>query len=129
MIDIVFCGGRKMNILLIATGLAVVFASPVHAATLSGDEIRDKIIGKRLDWVGDNGWKGKVRHRKNGKSSLTVVSPDRIKDKGTWRIKGNQLCSTWTNIRDGQEGCTSVKTTADKRIYRYNTGVFKLRAF
>jgi len=118
-----------MNKSLIITALTFVFALPAHAATLSGDEIRDKLIGKRLDWVGDNGSKGKARHRKNGKSTLTVTSPDRFKDTGSWRIKGNKLCSTWTRVRDGKEGCTTVKATGDKRIYRYNTGVFKLRAF
>ena len=115
---------------LIATTCSLLFISlPAFAAPLSGDEIRKQIIGKKLSWVTNDGFKGTARHGKNGKSKLTQTAPSKFKDKGTWKIKGNKLCSTWTEIRGGKEGCTTFTPTGNRKEFRFNDGVAKVGGF
>ena len=101
-------------------------SSHAFAKTLSGSDIQEQIIGKRIDWV-INGSKGTTRYKNNGTSSVSIKSPKKLKDKGTWRIKGNKLCSKWTVIRGGKEKCSSFKTTNTKSVYKGAGGILTVK--
>jgi len=103
--------------------VTICFTSTIASAgTLTAEEIQEKIIGKSLSWVTlDGETKGTAKHRKNGNSSVSVKAPYQLKDKGTWRLQGNQFCTKFVVLRDGKERCTTYKTTNKTGVYKTDT--------
>jgi len=93
--------------------------SGAHAKNLNADQIRDMVIGKKLAWVSKNGSKGSTVYSADGTASVTVGGKP---DTGKWRIKGSNLCVTWTWIRDGKEGCFTIVAAGDGK-YDTSTGI------
>lgn len=86
------------------------------------------MIGKRIDWVSHiSEWKGSTRYRKNGTSTVNVTAPEKFKDKGTWRIVGNKFCSTWQKIRNGEEKCSTIRTTNKDGLFKTDTVFLRVR--
>ena len=99
----------------------VIFLFPTsfsNAKSLTGAELKAAVSGKRVDWVTGSGVKGYTKYKKNGTASVVIKSPKdaKGKDKGKWRIKGNQICHTWTVIRGGKEGCFSLSGTDNPKV-------------
>jgi ABC-type phosphate transport system substrate-binding protein len=92
------------------------------AETLNSQQIKSVMIGKSVSWVTPDGKsQGFALYRPNGTASVTVTAPNKFNDSGTWRMQGNQFCSTWQVIRDGQEGCSTVRTTTKQGVFRTDT--------
>jgi hypothetical protein len=86
---------------------------------LNADQIKDMVIGKKLAWVSKNGSKGSTVYFADGTASVTVGGKP---DTGKWRLKGSNLCVTWTWIRDGKEGCFTITAAGDDK-YDTSTGI------
>lgn len=114
-----------MNVLASTTmAMMAIFSLPsmANAETLNSQQVKALMVGTTVSWVTPDGeTRGYSRYRPNGTSAVTVTAPNEFKDKGTWRIMGNQFCSTWKVIRDGQEGCSTVRTTTKEGVYRMDT--------
>ena len=113
---------KKVLGTVIAACVSLVLASGAYATELNADQVQAVMIGKKVSWVTPDGnTKGVSTYKKNGSASVTVTEPNRFKDKGTWRIVGNQFCSTWKRIRDGKEGCSTLRTTNQSGVYKMDT--------
>lgn len=103
---------RKFT-LAICTVLA--FSVPATAKTLTGAELQEKLVGKRIKFENTDGTiKGTTRYNKNGKARVSLTKPNRFKDKGIWWIKGNKLCNQWEQIREGEPKCFTYKELGPK---------------
>lgn len=101
-------------------------ALPAAAETLDAQQVQTLMIGKRIDWVTPDGnTKGFSKYNSNGTGSVSITAPNKLKDKGTWRIVGNKFCSTWKAIRDGAEGCSTIRTTKQDGVYRLDNVFIK----
>lgn len=89
---------------------------------LSGAEIRSLIQGKTYRWEAPNGMGGTISVFADGAQQMTTNIPDVPTDTGSWRISGNELCSTWQRIRNGAESCQTLTRTGE-RTYVSSTGV------
>ena len=103
----------------LATGLVV--SLPALAAPLSEAEINKQIINKTIEFSSGNA-AGKVKFSKNGKSRLWATNYSVKKDKGTWRLKGNRMCTTWEVTRKGKESCHTISKISDGK-YKNSDGV------
>lgn len=113
--------GDEMKKILLAAGAIVMMAVPAKAANLTAEQMQKAFVGKRITYETADGFKGSARYNKNGSASLSNTKPDRFKDKGTWRIKGNSFCNKWEVVRDGRERCFTYVETGKGR-YLSNTG-------
>jgi len=113
---------RLFKILAISASALLTFQSAALADTLSAEQVKSVMVGKRIDWVTlDGGTKGHSKYKRNGTATVSITGPNKLKDTGSWRIVGNRFCSTWKVIRDGQEGCSTIRTTDEAGLYRLDT--------
>lgn len=73
-------------------------------------EIQDTWVGKELTGTTTSGAKATMRLESDGKASVIAGSTN---DTGTWRISESGYCTTWKNIRAGQERCFIVLKAGD----------------
>ena len=80
--------------------LAVMLGASVHvyAKDLTGAEIKQAFVGKKLSFAGAAG-SGNTVYSPNGNASIVFRGKP---DKGKWRIKGSRMCVTWTWISRGE---------------------------
>lgn len=91
-----------------------------YAAPLTGEQLKSQIIGKKWKWE-SQGAKGTIRMRRNG--SIAVTTNTSIKrDKGSWQIRGNRLCTRFEKLRSGEEACYTY-TKSGNRYLLSNGGV------
>lgn len=111
-----------MNVLSLTTMAAMsvfILQSAANADTLNSQQVKALMVGKTVSWVTPDGEsRGYSKYKPNGTATATITEPNEFKDKGTWRMVGNRFCSTWQVIRDGQEGCSTVRTTTKEGLYR-----------
>ena len=69
-------------------------------------EIQDTWVGRTLVGVTANGAPATVRLQPDGTASVAAGSTN---DTGTWRLSEQGYCTTWKNIRAGQERCFTVR--------------------
>lgn len=106
----------------LATLAVFLMHASAHAETLNSQQVKAVMVGKNVSWVTPDGvTKGYSRYRPNGTSAVTVSASNKFKDTGTWRIVENQFCTKWQVIRDGQEGCSTIRTTSKEGVYRMDT--------
>jgi len=74
-------------------------------------EIQDTWVGKTLVGTTANGAPATVRLLPDGTASLAAGSTN---DMGTWRLSEQGYCTTWKNIRAGQERCFTVRRVGTK---------------
>lgn len=100
-----------LKLLAIAT-IAGIFLVPVAQASskLSANELREQIVGKKLEFETPNGAHGFVRYSNNGKAKLWDSNFDPNRDRGKWWIEGNTLCNQWKVVRNGTASCSSFKS-------------------
>jgi len=75
---------------------------------VSAKEIQDTWVGKDLIGTTPSGAKAFVRLEPDANASVSAGSTN---DTGTWRLSENGYCTTWKNIRAGQERCFTVTRT------------------
>ena len=83
-------------------------AFPAMAAPLTGDELKQLIVGKSCTWVNGK-YSGTSSYMADGSASMTGPSGS---ESGTWRIKGSQLCDKWKESRKGSEKCFTYTQTS-----------------
>ena len=110
---------KPIKTLTLAAFSICVLQSPAHAEILTAEQVRAVMIGKSVSWVTpDSEWKGVSRYKKNGTATINVTAPEKFKDRGTWKIVGNEFCSKWKKLRDGAERCSTLRTTKTEGLYR-----------
>ena len=89
--------------------LLVMFAKPVLAEDLSANQIHDQLIGQSIAWWDSHGWSaGNLVLLPDGQAVITVETPQPSSDKGNWSLRGNEVCTFWATLRDGNQKCYSV---------------------
>lgn len=97
----------------VAALLSLPFATNASAEILSGEEIRNSIIGKRIYLSIPLGGEFPLRYQNNGvvKGDGSAVGVGRFfspKDQGRWWIKGNDLCQQWQEWYEGRTFCFKI---------------------
>ncbi|MCV6577363.1 MAG: hypothetical protein OIF58_16695 [Cohaesibacter sp.] len=94
------------------TGLIVIaVTAPSLAATLSGPEMKDQMIGKTMKWKKGK-YSGTIIMKSNGQAVVTIDQKVKVrKDTGKWWIKNNKLCSKYNKVRKGKAKCYTYKTS------------------
>ena len=83
------------------------------AEGLSGFEINEKLVGQSIAWADSNGWStGSLFLLEGGKAEITVDDPKPARDFGIWTLRGNQLCTVWSSMRDNLAKCYTVSETS-----------------
>ncbi|SNZ05872.1 hypothetical protein [Cohaesibacter gelatinilyticus] len=93
-----------------ASLLCLAFAFPASAGTLSGEEIKKEMVGKKMKWKKGK-FSGTIHMKTGGKVTVTIDQGKLKKDNGKWWIKSNTLCSQYSKVRKGKPKCYSYKTS------------------
>jgi hypothetical protein len=75
--------------------------------------------GARNRWRGFGGApcdKYTSAFNKDGSAKVTWRTGEAV---GTWTLKGNAICTSWTTLRDGREGCAAYYQVDDKTFQSY----------
>lgn len=74
-----------------------------NAEPLTNKEFADFLRGgKSGTWAGVGGAEGKIYFNADETAKVTF---GRGEATGTWALKGNAICTSWTTLRDGRESC------------------------
>lgn len=86
----------------------LLIADSSWAAGLSGDQLKEQIVGKTCTWAN-----GKMRGTSVYASdrSAKVTDPSGV-HVGTWRISGDRLCDKFPKWRKGKESCFTFDEVA-----------------
>ena len=74
-------------------------------------EIQDTWVSRTLIGTTANGARATLRLQPDGTASLAAGSTS---DTGSWRLSEQGYCTTWKNIRAGQERCFTVRRVGAK---------------
>lgn len=108
----------------VAAAMAVLIANPASARELMGDDIREKITGKRIFLSVPLGGEFPLFYRKDGRvdGSGEAVGLGRLArptDSGRWWVNGNRLCQQWQTWYDGKRMCFQLIHLGGQRL-RWN---------
>jgi hypothetical protein len=93
--------------------LLTFLSTPALAAELSAGQIKELLIGHSIAWWDANGWMmGNLILKSDGKAEIAVEKPTTDRDAGQWSLQGNQICTAWSSMRDGETKCYSVRETS-----------------
>lgn len=96
--------GHKLAVAaLLSTLLAPAFA---QEQAVTAKEIQDTWVGKTLVGRTTGGAAATLKLHPDGTASVSAGSAN---DSGTWRLSEEGYCTTWRNIRSGQERCFTVR--------------------
>ncbi len=93
--------------LAIAVPLCVV-VTPAYAEEqpVTPQEIQDTWVGRSLVGATPSGTPAVVRLQPDGSATVSAGSTN---DTGSWRLSEQGYCTTWKNVRAGQERCFTAK--------------------
>ncbi len=104
--NILTLGGAMYTNNLLMVILLCGISQASHADTLKKKDVLNLISGKSATWQTEDGKiKGTIAWAADGSQSVSGNFSGFDSDSGTWRIKGADVCSTWTKIRKGKEQC------------------------
>jgi len=92
--------------LLAATALALAAPAFAQDQVVTPREIQDAWVGKTLVGKTTGGAAVTLKLQSDGTASVSAGSTN---DLGTWRPSEEGYCTTWRNIRSGQERCFTVR--------------------
>jgi len=99
---------RLTNALILSCSVGAMSCALAQDATLSPQDIQANWVGKTMvGVVGSGPSAGKSLEftmNSDGTASVSGVATDT----GTWRLSEQGYCTTWQNIRRGQERCFTV---------------------
>jgi hypothetical protein len=96
--------GRK---LAVAALLFTLFAPALaQEQAVTPKELQDTWVGRTLVGSTAGGAAATLKLQPDGTAS---VSAGATNDSGTWRLSEQGYCTTWKNIRSGQERCFTVR--------------------
>jgi hypothetical protein len=116
----------KLRYLLSASFLFI--ATPATAETLSGDQIKQTVVGKRILLATRFGVEFPLVYRSNGsvKGDGTGTGLGRYfspKETGKWWIKNSQLCQKFPTWYDGRTQCFTLKKIGNNKLrWKTNDG-------
>ena len=106
---------------LTAALVALPLLIPVaHAADMKGADIKTLLSGATGTGTTSRGSSYVGQYNADGTMSGSVADGKHT-DTGTWRIVGDEYCSTWSKWRNGSEACFTVEALGDDE-YRFNEG-------
>jgi len=100
-----------MRILPIALCVCLVAPAFAQDEPVPPSEIKESWVGKTLVGATASGAPATLRLLPDGSASVSAGSTS---DTGTWRVSEQGYCTTWKNIRSGQERCFTVKRAGTK---------------
>ena len=77
--------------------------------------------GAKNKWTGFGGADCPKCTSDFNKDGSAKVSWSRGEAVGSWTLKGNAICTTWTTLRDGRESCAIYYDVGNKTYESYNT--------
>ena len=86
--------------------IAVCVPAYAQEQQVTPKEIQETWVAKVLIGTTANGAPATLRLRPDGTASVAAGSTNDI---GTWRLSDEGYCTTWKNIRAGQERCFTVR--------------------
>lgn len=114
----------KTNRFALIAMATVLSAGAAQARELASDDIRNKIVGKRIYLAAPLGGEFPLFYRQDGRVDGTgeAVGLGRLarpSDSGRWWIAGNRLCQQWQSWYDGKRMCFQLIHLGGDRI-RWN---------
>jgi hypothetical protein len=108
----------KLGIAMMVLGAS---AMPAFADRLSGDEIRQRVTGKRIYLAAPLGGEFPLYYRTDGKVDGTgeAVGLGRLarpSDSGRWWVRGDSLCQKWQTWYDGKTMCFTLTTIGNNKL-------------
>lgn len=98
------------------------------AGEMTASEITSELVGRQIVWWQDGGWQtGQLMLLPDGAAELSLDRPERLGDVGRWALRGSELCTEWSQMRDGREKCYSIERGNDGRFVTSGGNVFELR--
>jgi hypothetical protein len=94
-----------------AFSFTTVAASYAQEQAVTPKEIRDGWVGKILVGTTASGAAVSLNLQADGTASVSAGSTN---DAGTWRLSEQGYCTTWKNIRKGEERCFTVRRSGTK---------------
>lgn len=109
--------------------LAVLSAVPAVAQDgMARQEIVDELVGRDIAWWDAAGWRhGYLMFLPDGKAEMTIDDAEKQRTRGSWVLRGDQVCTRWDKAREGSEKCYRVQR-GDKGMFVTTGGnVFEVR--
>jgi hypothetical protein len=107
--------------------LMFICSSPAVAADLSAGQIQEQLVGQPIAWWDANGWMmGNLFLLPDGKAEISVELPKPERDAGQWSLQGNQICTEWSAMRQGEQKCYSVRETSPGHFLTSGGNKFEL---
>lgn len=120
------CRAAVVGVLALAATSAL--ANPSRNGPMSGEEIRQMVLGNRVFLATPLGGEFPLNYRANGQvdGSGEAIGLGRFvqpKDKGRWWIAGNALCQQWETWYDGKRICFTIERVGPNAItWRQDNG-------
>lgn len=90
--------------------LILLCTRPAAAEDLNANQINNQLIGQSLKWWNSSGWDaGWMQLLPGGKAMITVETPRQQRDVGRWFVRGNEVCTTWSALREKMQKCYSLQ--------------------
>jgi hypothetical protein len=113
--------------LLFAVGFVLVSGLSAQAGELDAGQIRAELIGNSIAWWENDGWySGDLMLLPDGRAMLTVSAPEKAKDVGKWALRGNEICTEWSSMRNRAAKCYTVQKLEDRKFLTSGGNVFTL---
>ena len=96
---------NRRNLEIAAFLSAVLVPAYGQGQSVTPKEIQDAWVGKSLIGKTAGGAPATLKLQPDGTASVSAGSTN---DTGTWRLSEQGYCTTWKNIRSGQERCFTV---------------------
>ena len=84
------------------------------AKQLNDMELKELVTDSVNTWSNPRGDKGKTVYRSDGTATAEWNGPNGSgADQGTWVVKNDSVCTTWTKVRNGKEMCFTMYRVGD----------------
>jgi hypothetical protein len=109
--------------------VCLITCGTASAGELPGPDLRDALVGQTIKWWEDGGWHaGELSLLLDGRAEIRIDAPAAMREEGSWQIRGNELCTSWSTLRQQQTKCYSVKRTGPNRFVTSGGNVFVVLA-
>ena len=91
---------------VLAGSLLAAISAHAQDEVFTPEDIKAKLVGKKLFTRGSNGILADYVMFPDGTSSLSAST--NFSDTGTWRLDDKGYCAKWKKIRNGAEACFTI---------------------
>lgn len=112
--------------------VSLLVAGEASAGDLTSTELKNELVGRSIAWWEDGGWRGgSLILAPDGSAEITIdrsgANSTQHGDKGRWALRNGELCTVWSEIREGGEKCYSVRRGERGRFVTSGGNVFEIR--